>query len=111
MQATRTYLELTSADKFRPAFGDFPDVTVRYVPGGEATPDLYRRCYRAVGEAFHWRDRWHWTDEQIRAHLADPTISLHIATRTGDALVGWFELRRVAADASVEIAYFGLVPA
>ncbi len=26
-------------------------------------------------------------------------------------LVGWYELRRVTADDSVEIAYFGLVPA
>ncbi len=111
MQATRTYLELTTPSRFRPAFGDFPDVLVTRVPPGDATPELYRRCYRTVGEAFQWRDRWDWTDEQIRAHLADPAISLHIATRAGDALVGWYELRRVDADASVEIAYFGLVPA
>jgi len=111
MQATRTYLELIDPGKFRPAFGHFPDVTIRRVSPGEATAELYRRCYRTVGEAFHWRDRWHWTDGQIRAHLADPAISLHIATRTGGVLVGWYELRRVAADASVEIAYFGLVPA
>src|SRR3989442_13332321 len=55
MQATRTYLELTTPSRFRPAFGDFPDVTVMRVPPGEATPELYRRCYRTVGEAFHWR--------------------------------------------------------
>jgi len=114
MRATRTYLELTSPGKFRPAFGTFPDVTVKRVPLGEATPELYRRCYRTVGEAFHWRDRWNWSDEQIRAHLTDPAIALHLATRrrgNGDALVGWYELRRVAADDSVEIAYLGLVPA
>lgn len=115
MRATRTYLELTTAAKFRPAFGDFPDVAIRRVGPAEATPELYRRCYRSVGEAFHWRDRWNWSDEEIRAHLADPAISLHVATRAGGgegaALVGWYELRRVAADASVEIAYFGLVPA
>jgi len=114
MQATRTYLELTTPSRFRPAFGDFPDVTIRRVSPPEATPALYRGCYRGVGEAFHWRDRWNWTDEQIRAHLVDPAIALYVATRSGErgtALAGWYELRRVAEDDSVEIAYFGLVPA
>jgi GNAT superfamily N-acetyltransferase len=114
MQATRTYLELTTPRRFRPAFGDFPDVTIRRVSSPEATPALYRGCYRGVGEAFHWRDRWNWTDEQIRAHLVDPAIALYVATRSGErgtALVGWYELRRVTEDDSVEIAYFGLVPA
>jgi GNAT superfamily N-acetyltransferase len=113
MQATRTYLELTTPGRFRPAFGDFPDVTIRRVSTPEATPALYRDCYRGVGEAFHWRDRWNWSDEQIRAHLADPAISLYVATRGGGggkAMVGWYELRRVAEDDSVEIAYFGLLP-
>jgi len=114
MRATRTYLELTTASGFRPAFGHFPDVTLARVLAADATPELYRHCYRSVGEAFHWRDRWNWGDEQIRAHLADPAISLYVATRIGgggEALVGWYELRRVAEDDSVEIAYFGLVPA
>ncbi len=114
MQAIRTFLELTIPGGFRPAFGDFPDITIRRVSSPEATPALYRSCYRGVGEAFHWRDRWNWTDEQIRAHLVDPATALYVATRSGErgtALVGWYELRRVAEDDSVEIAYFGLVPA
>jgi len=114
MRVTRTYLELTAPSRFHPAFGEFPDVTVGVVPVDEATPELYRRCYRTVGEAFHWRDRWDWTDAQIRAHLADPAIALYVAVRIGrggEALIGWYELRTVAEDRSVEIAYFGLVPA
>jgi N-acetylglutamate synthase-like GNAT family acetyltransferase len=110
MQATRTYLELSAPTQFRAAFGRFPDVTVRAIAGREATPELYRECYRTVGQAFHWRDRWDWTDEQIRAHLADPAITLHVATRDG-RLAGWYELRRLPEDDSVEIAYFGIVPA
>jgi GNAT superfamily N-acetyltransferase len=107
VQATRTYLELRKPGQFRPAFGDFPDLTIEEVR--RPTPELYRHCYRTVGEAYHWRDRWDWTDEEIRAHLAQPGISLHVATQAG-ALAGWYELRRVAEDNSVEIAYFGLAP-
>jgi GNAT superfamily N-acetyltransferase len=105
---TRTYLELTSPELFRPAFGAFPDVTVERI--ADPTPDLYRHCYRTVGEAWRWRDRWDWTDEEIARHLAQPEISLYLARRGAD-LLGWYELRRVPDDGSVEIAYFGLVPA
>ena len=107
MQATRTYLELTSPGQFRPAFGEFSDLVVERVQ--QPTPALYRDCYRTVGEPYHWYDRRDWSDEQIRAHLAQPDITLHVATRNG-ALAGWYELRRVAEDGSVEIAYFGLAP-
>ncbi len=109
MEATRTYLELKEPGRFRPAFGDFRDLLVERVE--RPTPDLYRECYRTVGESYHWRDRWDWTDEELRAHLAQPEITLHVARRgRGGALVGWYELRRVPEDRSVEIAYFGLVP-
>jgi GNAT superfamily N-acetyltransferase len=107
MRATRTYLQLSTPDQVRPAFGSFPDLVVAHVP--YASPALYRHCYRTVGAQYHWRDRWDWTDEAIRRHLADPAISLHVATRAG-ALVGYYELRRVTDDASVEVAYFGLAP-
>ena len=107
MQATRTYLELTSPDQFRPAFGQFSDLVVERVQ--QPTPALYRDCYRTVGEPYHWYDRRDWSDEQIRAHLAQPDITLHVATRNG-ALAGWYELRRVPEDGSAEIAYFGLAP-
>ncbi len=98
---------------FRPALGEFRDLLVEGVE--RPTPDLYRECYRTVGESYHWRDRWDWTDEELRAHLAQPEITLHVARRgrgrgRGGALVGWYELRRVPEDRSVEIAYFGLVP-
>ncbi len=107
MEATRTYLELTAPTQFRPGFGAFPGLRVARVP--DPAPALYRHCYRSVGDAFHWRDRWNWTDGDIRAHLAQPEITLYTARR-GDELVGWYELRRVPEDGSVEIAYFGLFP-
>jgi GNAT superfamily N-acetyltransferase len=108
MLVTRTYLELETPDAFRPAFGSFPDVRLDRV--SHPAPALYRDCYRTVGEAYHWRDRWDWTDAEISAHLALPEITLHVASRDG-ALAGWYELRRVPDETSVEIAYFGIVPA
>src|SRR3989442_12623330 len=114
MRATRTYLELTTSSGFRPAFGPSPDVTLARVLAAGATPELYRHCYRSVGEAFHWRDRWNWGDEQIRAHLADPAISLYVARRIGgggEALVGWFGLGALGEDAPGDVASFGPVPA
>ena len=62
-----------------------------------------------MGEAYHWRDRWDWTDAEIAAHVAQPEITLHVAHR-GKALAGWYELRRVPGERSVEVAYFGIVP-
>jgi GNAT superfamily N-acetyltransferase len=111
MQATRTYLELKNPAQFKASFGDFPDIAIARAKNPQ--PALYRMCYRAVGEAFHWFDRWDWSDEEITQHLADPANQLFVATRgtsTKQAdLAGWYELRRVAEDDSVEIAYFGIV--
>ena|SRR2546423_1740146 len=116
MQVTRTYLDLKDRTQFKHAFGDFPGVAI--VRAAKPQPELYRMCYKTVGEAFHWFDRWDWTDEQIANHLADPAIQLFVATRPAGEkkkqdvqLAGWYELRRVAEDDSVEIAYFGIVAA
>jgi ribosomal protein S18 acetylase RimI-like enzyme len=113
MHVTRTYLELTQPGQFRPAFGDFAGVAI--ARARRPQPELYRLCYRTVGEKFHWRDRWDWTDKEIAAHLADPAISLFVATRAAGekqaTLAGWYELRQVVDDGSAEIAYFGIVGA
>ena len=113
MQATRTYLELRDHTQFKDAFGHFPAIAIAHA--SKPLPELYRMCYRAVGEAFHWRDRWDWTNKEIAAHLADPANQLFVATRGSTKkkarLAGWYELRRVAEDDSVEIAYFGIVAA
>ena len=107
MRVTRTYLELQAPGQFRPAFGTFPNIAVGHIAA--PAPALYRQCYRTVGEAYHWRDRWDWTDAEIRAHLADPAITIFLARRR-DVLAGYYELRRVPDDHSVEVAYFGVAP-
>lgn len=113
MQVNRTYLELRDRAQFTGSLADFPDISITRAK--RPLPELYRQCYRTVGEAFHWRDRWDWTDAEINKHLADPTIQLFVATRAATKkqanLAGWYELRCVAEDDSVEIAYFGIVAA
>src|SRR5258705_12483900 len=113
MQAARTYLELKDRNQFKAGFGDFPDIAIASAP--QPQPELYRMCYRTVGEAFHWRDRWDWTDEEIAAHLGDPAIQLFVAMRiTGKIaarLAGGDEVRRVGGEGSVEEALFGSVAA
>ena len=107
MQATRTYLQLTDRQAFREGFGEFPALLVERA--AQPTARLYRLCYRTVGESYHWRDRWDWTDAEIEAHLAQPEIGIYVAENDRQ-FAGWYELRRVPDDASVEIAYFGLAP-
>jgi GNAT superfamily N-acetyltransferase len=107
MLVTRTYLHMQHPRQFRPGFGPFPDFSVRRV--SDATPALYRVLYRTVGEHYHWRDRWDWTDEQLTSHLGSHDIALFVAERAGQ-LAGFYELRSVRDDDSVEIAYFGLAP-
>lgn len=107
MRVTRTYLELQRPGEFRPPPMGGADLAATPVP--DPTPALYRDLYRTVGEAYHWRDRWDWSDDELRAHLGRPEITLYLA-HGGDTLLGWYELRQVPEDGSVEIAYFGLLP-
>jgi GNAT superfamily N-acetyltransferase len=103
--AVRTYLEMKSPDQLvgRAAFPE--GFVVRQEP---CDGDLYRALYNGVGGPYHWRDRRAWTDEQVREHVAKPSVSVWVL-REGPEPRGFFELLR-RDDGSVEIAYFGLLP-
>jgi ribosomal protein S18 acetylase RimI-like enzyme len=106
IQVTRTYLEmLTPGDLKEPPIPSRPPRVERV---GECPVSFFRYLYAEVGRAFHWRDRLSWTDEAVRRHLATPGISLWLLTWEA-APAGYFELKR-HDDASMEIAYFGLLP-
>ncbi|MGH9311614.1 MAG: GNAT family N-acetyltransferase [Vicinamibacterales bacterium] len=104
---TRTYLEQRSRDDLRSVPSPGEDVTV--LQADECAPSLWRRLYREVGSAYLWVDRLGWTDADIRAYLADPAVSLWVLSVNG-GVAGYFELRKHPDD-SIEIAYFGLLPA
>jgi GNAT superfamily N-acetyltransferase len=106
VQVVRTYLEMRSPEDLRPA--PIPRDVPRLERVGGCPVSFFRYLYAEVGRAHHWVDRLAWTDEQVRAHLADPAISLWLLSWEA-APAGYFELR-AHDDRSIEIAYFGLLP-
>jgi len=103
---TRTYLQMTHPDEL--LVGRLDDATVCLDRASECPASFFRYLYLEVGRSYHWVDRLPWTDEQIRARLADPDVSLWLLRVKGSP-AGYFELER-HDDGSVEIAYFGLLP-
>jgi len=108
VEVERTYLQLRSPEALRAA--PPPGSECRVEPMLECPPSFLRYLYAEVGRAYHWVDRLAWTDEQLRDRLARPEVSVHLLTVSGGP-AGYFELERHPGDGSVEIAYFGLLPA
>jgi GNAT superfamily N-acetyltransferase len=102
----RTYLEMTSPSELHGGRTSDPHARVERVEGCPAS--FFRFLYAEVGRAYSWTDRLPWSDEQIRAHLADPSVSVWLLTVRG-APAGYFELKKDERG-GVEIAYFGLLP-
>lgn len=105
-EVTRTYLELNE----RPSEHSGVTWPAGVVLEREANCSvaLARALYSAVGSAYHWHDRDAWTDERLAEHLARPNVAVWVL-RESNRPVGYFELL-IEDSASVEIAYFGLVP-
>lgn len=106
-EVTRTYLEMRDPQELVPC-GSAP-VGARIERVAPCAPSFYRHLYSEVGRDFHWVDRLGWSDEKIRTHLADPSVTLWLLTMA-EAPAGWFELKG-HDDGSMEIAYFGILPA
>ena len=115
-----TYLEISSPTEFRPA----QVTTDAWRVTSEKDWRFNREMYLAVGEKWKWIDKRPWTDEQWQDYANDPHLRT-FAGYCGEALIGFYELRRSAASPSesqrpkvggqinqedVEIAYFGLLP-
>jgi GNAT superfamily N-acetyltransferase len=103
---TRTYLEMTSPDQLENGSPLPEDARIERV--GACPASFFRYLYREVGERYRWYDRRDWSDAEIRAHLADPAVTLWLLSVSA-APAGYFELK-CSEDGSVEIAYFGLLP-
>lgn len=106
IEVTRTYLEMRSPGELQSALSN--DSRIRIEQQRDCPVSFFRYLYAEVGRQYHWVDRLPWTDEQIRAYLQKPEISLWLMTYE-DAPAGYFELRK-CEDGSTEIAYFGLLP-
>lgn len=106
-----TYLQMTDARQFRPAYLNYPDgVKILCMD----TPDVafYRFLYSTVGKPWHWRDRLSYSDKELGEILAAPGTSVHVLYVEG-APAGYIELvhRQEGLSGcfdSTEIVYFGL---
>ena len=105
VEVTRTYLQMSAPSDLAPAHNADPRLRIDQVLACPAS--FYRYLYREVGRYYHWVDRLGWTDQEIRAHLANGAITLWVMYYDG-APAGYFELLRYE-DGSTEIAYFGLL--
>jgi len=108
MDVERTYLELRDPARLQPA----PPPAGLVAGLRHCQPcavSRYRELYAGVGAAYRWHDRLAWSDERLHAHLVSPDVAVWVLSVNG-ALAGYFELVR-HDDESVEIAYFGLLPA
>ena len=106
VEVTRTFVELPDRSALRPGLS--PDPRARVERVRDCPASFFRYLYAEVGRGYHWWERIHWTDDQIRARLGDPAVSLHLLTVAG-APAGYFELEQ-HRDGSVEVSYFGLLP-
>lgn len=104
-QSVRTFLEMRDRAALRPAKLDDPSIRIEQVHG--CPPSFWRYLYTEVGREYHWIDRLPWSDDQIRAHLTDPDVTLWVMWIAG-APGGYFELVRDRSGGT-EIAYFGLL--
>jgi GNAT superfamily N-acetyltransferase len=106
VSVVRTYLEMLSPADLRAARAPSDAPALQRIE--DCPVSFFRYLYVEVGRAYHWTDRLAWTDDQVRAHLADPSVTLWLLSSAA-APAGYFELRR-HQDSSVEVAYFGLLP-
>jgi len=106
IEVTRTYLEMRDLSELRGA--KLEDPLIRIEHQRDCPVELFRFLYVEVGKNYHWFDRLPWTDEDIRAYLSQPEISVWLMTYDNET-AGYFELRK-CADGATEIAYFGLMP-
>lgn len=110
----RRYLELPREAALIPA--RTPAAAVQLTPLIECDVPTWRRLYHQVGYPWHWHDRDAWSDDQLAAHLARPSVRLYtVQYAAPDAPqhpappAGFVELERGMDDA-VEIVYLGLAP-
>jgi GNAT superfamily N-acetyltransferase len=101
----RTYLELDDSAKLRPAGPPrIGDVAIARVEPPDGT--VSRWFYAEVGRPHNWTDHAGRSDADWQA-WAD-RVETWVATVGGER-AGYYELN--VEDASVEVAYFGLLPA
>ena len=91
IEVTRTYLQLLQPGDLNAARVDDERVRINRVANSPAS--FYRYLYAEVGRYYHWTDKLPWTDDDIRAQLARPEVSLWVMYCEGSP-AGYFELEK-----------------
>ncbi|PKL77701.1 MAG: GNAT family N-acetyltransferase [Candidatus Melainabacteria bacterium HGW-Melainabacteria-1] len=101
-----TYLSMSAppTGKARPA----PREDLLLLQAWQPTAAFYRFLYGEVGRDLHWVDRHQLDDASLLQALHDPAVTLVVLYVAG-VPAGYFELC-AEADASIRLAYFGLMP-
>lgn len=104
---TTTYLHIPARKLFRPAMIDNADLQI--IQAREPLVDFYRFLYATVGRDYYWIDRLAWTDADMHAYLARPSVTLLVLYLRGTP-AGYIELNADAEEPGTEVAYFGIIP-
>ncbi|QKW52945.1 GNAT family N-acetyltransferase [Streptomyces buecherae] len=118
---TTWYLEQTAPGDLSPAPAPAPGAGVRIVRAEVPSPEFSRFLYASVGGDIAWTDRLAWTYAQWQGALARPGVETWVAYERGTP-AGYVELAAnpdgssgsvssSGSAGSVEIVYFGLLPA
>lgn len=116
---TTWFLEQTAADDVTDAHGPDEPSGLRIERAAVPSAAFSRFFYSEVGADVEWIDRLPWTAEQWQTYLERPGVETWVAYQHGTP-AGFIELDGATKDtsgrgarpgSSVEIAYFGLLPA
>ncbi|MEJ6581508.1 MAG: GNAT family N-acetyltransferase [Akkermansiaceae bacterium] len=106
MVSTIYYLEMKDRRKFLPKVVPEGFSVARVMP---PEPLWNARLYREVGGGWQWTDRLSWSEEEWSDYAGREAFETWRAELEGEE-AGYFELERQEGG-SVEILYFGLLPA
>ncbi|MBO8200131.1 GNAT family N-acetyltransferase [Streptomyces smyrnaeus] len=110
VDVTTWYLEQTSAADLAPARVPGHDAGVGVARAEVPSPEFSRFLYASVGADNTWIDRLPWTYDQWQRFLDRPGVETWVAYERGTP-AGFVELDGASEPGSVEISYFGLLPA
>ncbi|MCM2293592.1 3-mercaptopyruvate sulfurtransferase [Allorhizobium sp. BGMRC 0089] len=104
LTASVTRLEMTSAPK-----SSLPvpvNIQTAIIRATSMPPAYYRFLYRQVGARWHWYQRLRMNDDELKAIIHNPKVSISVLYVNG-APAGFFELSEMD-NGSIELSYFGL---
>ena len=106
LSATVTYLGMEAKPKGPPP--PAPLLKMAIFKCENPPVHFYRYLYDTIGKPYFWIERWQWSDEKLKAHLAEASTVLY-ALYLGGVPAGMAELD-FREPSIAQIAYFGLMP-